>query len=133
MSEINFNEPESYVNQPIQEEEIVRTGFTNNVVQVEYTLQPRVQLKISNVNSADDIIVTLEFGKTYEVSYLSDTGIKKITGTIECFNVRNQYTKCFSGVNSDTTSNIVVKNSTDSSEELISIFLIRNIVEIVVE
>ena len=107
----------------------------SNVINVESQLVIALKITLYGVTKEDDKTVLLEYGKKYNISYLTETGVKSITGVLRYIDSRIP-TDClrYIGENNEVTdyAYIIIDGSTEGDSNIVKIFIrsLRNIEEV---
>ena len=99
----------------------------SNVINVESQLVIALKITLYGVTKEDDKTVLLEYGKKYNISYLTETGVKSVTGVLKYIDSRIP-TDClrYIGENNEVTdyAYIIIDGSTDGDSNIVKIFII---------
>lgn len=107
----------------------------SNVINVESQLVIALKIILYGVIKEDDKTVLLEYGKKYKILYLTETGVKSITGVLRYTDSRIP-TDClrYIGENNEVTdyAYIIIDGSTDGNSNIAKIFIrsLRGIEEV---
>lgn len=137
----------NYINDPIikpkpfpfygQQElpDIERPDFpVSNVINIQSKLLLSLELTIFNVDQEKDVTIILEQGKKYNVTYINEFGLQKITGILKIIDSNIPLVPVrYIGVNNEVTDfcYIVIDDSTECKSSVKKIFIrsIRDISE----
>lgn len=107
----------------------------SNIINVESQLVIALKITLYGVTKEDDKTILLEYGKKYNIAYLTETGVKSITGVLRYIDSRIP-TDClrYIGENNEVTdyAYIIIDGSTEGDSNIIKIFIrsLRDIEEV---
>lgn len=107
----------------------------SNIINVESQLVIALKITLYGVTKEDDKTVLLEYGKKYNIAYLTETGVKSITGVLRYIDSRIP-TDClrYIGENNEVTdyAYIIIDGSTEGDSNIVKIFIrsLRDIEEV---
>lgn len=107
----------------------------SNIINVESKLIISLKITLYGITEEDDITIILENGKKYKITYITEEGVKQVTGILRYID-SNIPTDCirYIGEYNEVTdfAYIIVDGSTDANSNIVKIFIrsLRSIEEI---